>query len=129
MFLGKAHKGRPKKKAKKDATQYLDKVKLQEVLDANFNKICSLHLTKKEWRKVARNYFGMNFPSLQKTKQSEDFYKKLRKENAKKDSDVDFGNENSFEEQNVITTEGDTEKQTKGQDKNIAEFKYKGIDK
>ena len=129
MFLGKAHKGRPKKKAKKDATRYLDKVKLQEVLDANFNKNCSRHLTKKEWREVARNYFGMKFPSLQKTTQLEDFYKKLRKGNAKKDSDVDFGNENSFEEQNVITTEGDTEKQTKGQDKNIAEFKYKGIDK
>ena len=51
------------------------------------------------------------------------FYKTLRKENAKKDSDVDFGNENSFEEQNVITPEADNEKQTKGQDENIAEFK------
>ena len=47
----------------------------------------------------------------------------MRKENAKKDSDVDFGNENSFEEQNVITPEADNEKQTKGQDENIAEFK------
>ena len=53
----------------------------------------------------------------------------MRKENAKKDSDVDFGNENSFEEQNVITPEGDNEKQTKGQDENIAEFKNNGINK
>ena len=69
----------------------------------------------------------MKFPSLQKTKQLEDFYKKSRKENAKKDSDVGFGNENSFEEQNEITTEENTEKKTKGQDENIAEFEYKGI--
>ena len=75
MFLGKAHKGQPKKIAKKDATQYLDKIKLQEVLDSNFTKNCSLHLTKKEWREVARNYFGIKFPSLQKTKQLEDFIK------------------------------------------------------
>ena len=53
----------------------------------------------------------------------------MRKENAEKDSGVDFGNETSFEKQNVITTEGDTEKQTKGQDKNIGEFKYKGKNK
>ena len=58
----------------------------------------------------------MKFPSLQKTEQLEDFYKILRKENAKKDSDVDFGNENSFVITNVITTEGNTEKQTKRQD-------------
>ena len=57
------------------------------------------------------------------------FYKKLRKENAEKDSDVYFGNENSFEEQNVETTEGNTEKQTKGHDENIAEFECKGINK
>lgn len=57
------------------------------------------------------------------------FYKKLRKENAEKDSDVYFGNENSFEEQNVATTEGNTEKQTKGHDENIAEFECKGINK
>ena len=71
MFLGKALKGRPQKKAKKDATQYLDKVKLQAALDANFNKNCSLHLTEEEWREVARNYFEMKFSSLQKTKQLE----------------------------------------------------------
>ena len=53
----------------------------------------------------------------------------MRKENAKKNSDVDFGNENSFEEQNVVTPEGDNEKQTKGQDENIAEFKNNGINK
>ena len=57
------------------------------------------------------------------------FYKKLRKENAEKDSDIYFGNENSFEEQNVATTEGNTEKQTKGQDENIAEFECKRINK